>query len=117
MHSRSEGNPSHGPSSWGPWPQKSVSGNQLQPTQKYDVQPADRGSNPWTDWAREVRNSQPDYKASSSKTWHASAGGAHAWGQKLDSYQSDCNRPYQWSAQTTKTLAGSDYDTDPRLAC
>ena len=70
-----------------------MSGHQAQPTQKYDVQPAIRGSSPWTDWAREVRNSQPDYKVSSSDTWHASAGGAHAWGQKWDSHPSEWNRP------------------------
>ena len=56
-----------------------MSGNQAQPTQKYDVQPANRGSNPWTDWVRDVRNSRPDNKASSSNSWHASACGAHAW--------------------------------------
>ena len=46
---------------WGPWkdPPKSVSSKQAQPTQQYDVQLANRGSNPWTEWAREVWNSQP----------------------------------------------------------
>ena len=89
-----------------------LSGKQAQPTQKYDVQPANRGSSPWTDWAREVRNSQPDYRVSSSNTWHASAGGAHAWGEKWSSQSSGWSRSYQWSAPTTKNLAGSDYDTD-----
>ena len=41
------------------WPPNSVSSKQAQPTRQHDVQPANRGSNPWTDWAREVRNSQP----------------------------------------------------------
>ena len=92
---------------WGPWPPESTSGNQVQPTQKYNVQPANRGDNPWTDWAREVSSRAP-----SSNKRHASAGGAYAWGQKWDSYQSDWSRPYQWSAPKRNSLAGSDYDTD-----
>ena len=107
-HSKSERDPYF----WGPWPPSSVSSNQVQPTQKYDVQPANRGSNPWTDWAREVRNSQPDYRVSSANTWHVPAGGAHAWGQKWSSQSSGWSRSHQWSAPTTKILAGPDYDID-----
>ena len=100
------------PRTWGPWPPNSVSGKQVQSTQQYDVQSANRGSNPWADWAREVRNSQPEYRVSSSSTWHASAGGAHAWGQKWDSQSSGWARSSMWSAPTAKNLAGSDYETD-----
>ena len=58
------------------------SSKQVQFTQPYSMRPANRGSNRWTDWAREVRNSQHEYRVSSSNTWHASASGARAWGRK-----------------------------------
>ena len=56
----------------GPWLPESASSRQVHSTQLYYVQSPNRGSNPWTDWAHEVRNSQPDYRVSSSSTWHAS---------------------------------------------
>ena len=62
------------------------------------------------DWAREVRNSQPEYRVSSSSTWSASAGGA--WERKLDTQSSDWARSSRWSAPTTRNLAGSDFETD-----
>ena len=54
----------------------------MQAAQPCRIESANRGASSWADWARlvsEVRNSQPEYQAFSSKTWHASAGGAHAW--------------------------------------
>ena len=39
-------------SSLGPWPRKSMSSDRVQITLKYDMQPANRGDNPWKDWAR-----------------------------------------------------------------
>ena len=109
MHSMSEGKWN----SRSPWPPKSMSSDQVQTTLKYDMQHANRGDNPWKAWAKEVRETQPEFKAQScSTTWHTSAGGATAWGQKWDSASSMRDRSYQRSVPTSKNLTGSDYDTD-----
>ena len=39
----------------GPWPACAVAGN-TELTTKHYVQPANRGEDPWKDWAHEVRN-------------------------------------------------------------
>ena len=50
MHSKGE-------RKWNSWAMasKPMSSNQVQTTRKYDLQPENRGDNPWKDWAREVR--------------------------------------------------------------
>ena len=76
---------------WGPWSPESANSRPVQ-HQPCRLQSANRGSDSWADWAREVRNSQPEYRTSSSSTWHASAGGAHAWERKWDTQSSDWAR-------------------------
>ena len=71
--------------SWGPRPPKSMSSNQVQTALRYEMQPANRGDNPWKDWAREVRETQPDKAQPCSTAWHTPAGGANAWGHSWDS--------------------------------
>ena len=75
--------------SWGPWPPNSGGSSPVQTTPRYDVQPANRGDNPWKDCAKEVRDAQPEYKAKSGpSSWHTPAGGANAWGQQWGSSSS-----------------------------
>ena len=63
---------------------ESASSRQVQNTLAYRIQSANGGSDSWADSAREVRNSQPEYRPSTSNAWHTSAGGAHAWDRKWD---------------------------------
>ena len=51
----------------------------VQPAQPYRLQQANRGQSKWSEWAREVRHSQPQYKDYGSTEWQASAGDASAW--------------------------------------
>ena len=94
----------------GPCPPEYVSSKQAQSAQPYSIQSANRGSGSWADWARKVRNSQPEYRVSSSNTWRASASGAHARGRKWDTQSSERGRSSMWSAPTTRNLAGSDFE-------
>ena len=72
-----------------------------------DMQHANRGNNPWKDWAKEVDKAQ-----SCSTTKHTPAGGANAWRQYWDSTSSRKGSSSQWSVPTNKNSTGSDYDTD-----
>ena len=63
---------------WGPWPPNSAGSSPVQTSPRYDVQPANRGDDPWKDWAKEIRDAQPECKAkSSSSSWHMPNGGAN----------------------------------------
>ena len=64
---------------WGPSSASVVAGNPEKPTTKHTVPPANRGDEPWKDWAYEVREAQPEPRAvSSSSSWQVQAGGANA---------------------------------------
>ena len=66
---------------------------------RYDVQPANRGDNPWKGWAKEVRDAQPENKAkSSSSSWHTPASGAR---DRIDHINGQLQR---------KDLTASDHD-------
>ena len=75
-------------SGWGPWLPENASSKQVQSAQPYRIQSANRGASSWADWACKVRNSQEEYRVSSSDTWYASAGGTHAWDTNWDSESS-----------------------------
>ena len=51
-----------------------MSSKQAQSAQPNRIQSANRGTSSWADWASEVRNSQPEYRALNSNRRHASAG-------------------------------------------
>ena len=93
---------------WGPWPPPSLGSKRAQPAQPDRLQQANRGQGKWSEWAREVRQSQPEWDSGSTK-WHSSAGDDHAW--KYKSYRFSEWEGSKWSIPTAKYLGGSDYET------
>ena len=94
----------------GPCPPPEVSSKHVQSAQPYQLQQANRGEGKWSEWAREVRQSQPEYWDHGSNKRRASAGDARAW--KCKDYESSEWDGSKWSTPTAKDLSGSDYDTD-----
>ena len=84
---------------------ENASSKQVQSAQPYRLQSANRGGSWWPEIL------QPEYRVSSSDTWDAPAGGAHAWDKNWGSQSSGWNRP-KWSALIARHLVGSDFDTD-----
>ena len=94
----------------GPWPPPDLGSKRVQPAQPYRPQKANRGEGKWSEWARDVRQSQPESWDYKSPTWRLSAGDDRAWGCKYSrsSEWDESKRPIP----TAKYLGGSDCDTE-----
>ena len=95
---------------WSPWPASPAADRPTQPVTSYEMRPANREANPWTNWTKEVQASRPE--RIDDAQWRTDVSGTYALNQSWSSSGSGWNGSTTWSAPTSSNLIGPDYSTD-----
>ena len=97
-------------SNWDPWPPNESGHKEAKPAQPHRLQKVNRSDGQWSKWASDIQQLQPDQWNSHSSRWHSFAGDKRSWKHK--EYESSEWDGSKWSAPTSRTLGGPEYDTD-----